>query len=43
MDYFMHKAFEDVYSQEYDSFDEYYGTWYASFYDWWTHGQHVAH
>jgi hypothetical protein len=36
LDYFMHKAFEEFYSDQYfGSFEAYYSDWYSDFAAWW--------
>jgi hypothetical protein len=39
LDYFLHKAYEEMYSLEYTSFDDFYNDWYADFYKWWYTGE----
>jgi len=38
LDYFLHKAFEEMYSDQYGNFDSFYADWYADFYTWWYSG-----
>lgn len=41
LDYFIHRAYDEMYSSEYATFDEYYADWYADFYNWWYNGESV--
>ena len=38
LDFFLHKAYEEMYSSEYGSFLEFYNNWYHEFYSWWYTG-----
>ena len=38
LDYFLHKAFEEMYVDQYSNFDSFYADWYADFYTWWYNG-----
>jgi len=38
LDYFLHKAFEEMYSDQYTSFETFYDDWFADFYSWWYNG-----
>ena len=39
LDYFLHKAFEEMYSDSYgNDFDSFYADWFGDFYTWWYNG-----
>ena len=38
LDYFLHKAYEQMYHEQYTSFDSFYQDWYNDFYNWWYTG-----
>jgi len=39
LDYFLHKAFEEMYSDSYSGdFDSFYADWFGDFYTWWYNG-----
>jgi hypothetical protein len=38
LDYFLHKAFEEMYVDQYSDFESFYAEWYADFYTWWYNG-----
>lgn len=38
LDFFLHKAYAEMYAGEYSTFEDFYNDWFQDFYKWWYNG-----